>query len=74
MPKLACPEIRWATTRGIRTVMTMKMIAPPTTKLSDAQDLQYRVTIDVPAAGEHTIAVRVTDAYDNQSAEKVIVK
>ena len=43
------------------------------TRLSDAPELDYELTVDA-AAGEHTIAVRVQDDYDNQAAEKVVVK
>lgn len=46
----------------------------PTTKLSDAQDLDYRLPLDHLGPGEHTIAVRVTDDYDNQAVEKVVVR
>jgi hypothetical protein len=48
-------------------------VASPVTKLSDSKELDYDLTIDVPA-GEHTIAVRVTDDYDNQAVEKAVVK
>ena len=34
MPKLACPESRWATTCGTRTAKTAKMSAPPRTSRS----------------------------------------
>jgi hypothetical protein len=36
--------------------------------------LQYELSIDAPGPAERTIAVRVTDEYDNQSVEKVIVR
>ena len=48
-------------------------VALPVTKLSDSQDLDYKVSLDA-ASGEHTIAVRVDDDYANQSAAKVVVK
>lgn len=50
------------------------MVAEPVTKLSDAPELDYKISIDRPAPGEYTIAVRVTDEYDNQSVEKVVVR
>src|SRR5207245_9291839 len=34
IPKLACPESRWATTCGTRTAKTAKMSAPPRTSRS----------------------------------------
>lgn len=45
----------------------------PTTKLSDSRDHSYTVTVDRPA-GELTIAVRVTDEFENHSVEKTILK
>jgi hypothetical protein len=51
------------------------IVVEPATRLSDAPELDYKLTIDRPAAGgEFTIAVRVTDEYDNQSVEKVVVR
>ena len=35
-------------------------VVAPVTKLSDAPELDYELTLDAPA-GEHTIAVRVAD-------------
>ena len=48
-------------------------VVAPVTRLSDAPELDYELTVDA-APGEHTIAVRVQDDYDNQAAEKVVVK
>jgi hypothetical protein len=50
------------------------IVVQPTTRLSDAPELQYELSIDAPGPAERTIAVRVTDEYDNQSVEKVIVR
>jgi hypothetical protein len=49
-------------------------VVQPTTRLSDAPELDYVLTIDAPAKGEQTFAVRVSDEYDNQSVEKVVIK
>jgi hypothetical protein len=46
----------------------------PTTKLSDSQEHDYVLTIDRPNNSETTIAVRVTDEYDNVAVDKVIVR
>lgn len=46
----------------------------PTSKLSDSPEEEYNLTLDRAGAGEQTIAVRVTDAYDNQTVDKVVVK
>ena len=48
-------------------------VAAPVTKLSDSPELDYTLTVNA-GPGEHTIAVRVTDDYDNQATEKVVVK
>jgi hypothetical protein len=49
------------------------LVAAPVTRLSDSMDLDYELTLDA-ASGEHTIAVRVNDDYDNQATEKAVVK
>jgi hypothetical protein len=48
-------------------------VAAPVTKLSDSLALDYELMLDAPA-GEHTIAVRVVDDYDNQAVDKVVIK
>ena len=50
------------------------LVTTPTTQLSDSKQLDYNLTLDDIAPGEHTIAVRVTDDYDNQSTGKAVVK
>jgi len=49
-------------------------MAAPVTKLSDSPDLAYDLTLDTVSSGEHTLAVRVEDDYDNQAAGKVVVR
>jgi hypothetical protein len=49
-------------------------LVAPVTGLSDSHDLQYELALDHIAPGEHTIAVRVEDDYDNQAVEKAVVK
>jgi hypothetical protein len=46
----------------------------PTVRLADSKDLEFQVLVDRPGAGELTIAVRVTDEFDNQSVEKVTIR
>ena len=46
----------------------------PTTRLTDSQEHDYALTIDGVAPGEHTIAVRVSDEFDNQSVEKTVIR
>jgi sugar lactone lactonase YvrE len=49
------------------------LVALPVTKLSDSKELDYDLTLNGVAAGEHTVAVRVQDDYENQSTDKAIV-
>ncbi len=49
------------------------MVAAPVGKLSDSLELDYVLSLEA-GAGEHTIAVRVSDANDNAAVEKVVVK
>jgi hypothetical protein len=49
------------------------IVAEPSTHLSDAPQLDYAVTV-ANAAAEATVAVRVTDEYDNAGVEKVVVR
>jgi sugar lactone lactonase YvrE len=48
-------------------------VAIPVTKLSDSLELDYALSLDA-AAGEHTVAVRVKDDYDNEAVEKVVAR
>ncbi len=49
------------------------ILAAPVSRISDAQSLEYALTLPAAAAGEHTIAVRVADDYENACVEKVVV-
>ncbi len=49
-------------------------VVSPVSKVSDSPELDYDLALDNIPPGEHTIAVRVSDEYDNQSAEKTIVR
>ena len=44
----------------------------PAGRLSDALQESYSLTLSNLAAGEHTLAVRLTDEFDNQSAAKTV--
>lgn len=50
------------------------IVTEPTAKLSDAPEEEYLVNIPRLATGEQTIAVRVTDSYDNQAVAKTVVR
>lgn len=45
----------------------------PTLRLLDSKDLDFRLVID-KVAGEMTIAVRLTDEFDNVSVEKIVLQ
>jgi hypothetical protein len=48
-------------------------LAAPVTKLSDSPDLDYLLTLDA-TPGEHTVAVRAMDDYENLAVEKVVAR
>ncbi|MBI4874768.1 MAG: hypothetical protein HY822_09065 [Acidobacteria bacterium] len=46
----------------------------PVTRLADATELDYSVKLENLAPGEHTLAVRVTDEYENHSVAKLLIR
>ena len=46
----------------------------PTTRLADSLQHDYQVTLENAPSGELTIAVRVSDAWDNQAVDKVVIQ
>ncbi len=46
----------------------------PVSRLSDSPEEEYHLLIDRPSSGEQVIAVRVSDEFDNQAVDKVVVK
>lgn len=50
------------------------LLIDPVTLLSDSPNLTYSLDIASPGSGEHTLAVRVTDEYENVSVEKTLVR
>jgi sugar lactone lactonase YvrE len=50
------------------------ILVEPTTRLTDSREEEYAISIPRPSPGEQTIAVRVTDEFDNQAVAKVVVK
>jgi hypothetical protein len=48
-------------------------VVAPVSKLSDSMELDYDLNLDA-APGEHTIAVRVQDDYDNTATDKTVVR
>jgi sugar lactone lactonase YvrE len=73
-------EVRWHAADALNNIAKAEYsldggewtVVAPVTKLSDSLDLDYDLTIDA-GPGEHTIAVRVADEYDNLAADKVVV-
>ena len=74
-------EVRWHAADALNNIAKAEYsldggewtVVAPVTKLSDSLDLDYDLTIDA-GPGEHTIAVRVADEYDNLAADKVVVR
>lgn len=50
------------------------IVVEPTTRISDSREHDYNLALERISQGEHTIAVRVTDEFDNQSVAKVVVR
>jgi hypothetical protein len=74
--------VRWKAADALSTIQKAEYsidgaewtVAPPMSGLSDSLDLEYNLTVPASAGREHTIAVRVSDEFANQTAEKVVVK
>jgi hypothetical protein len=49
-------------------------VVEPTSRLSDALELDYALTLNNISPGEHTVAVRVSDEFDNQALDKTLVR
>lgn len=74
-------EIRWHAADALNNIAKAEysldggdwtMVAP-VSGLSDSPELDYNFSIPA-GAGEHTIAVRVQDDYDNLATDKVVVR
>ncbi len=48
-------------------------LVEPTARLADSKELDFALTLDKPN-GETTVAVRVTDEFDNQSVDKTVIR
>jgi sugar lactone lactonase YvrE len=74
-------EVRWHAADALSDVTKAEYsldggewtVAAPVTKLSDSPELDYLLTLDA-TPGEHTVAVRVVDEYENLAAEKVVAR
>jgi hypothetical protein len=50
------------------------VLIDPLSRLSDSPQEEYHLVIDRPSAGEQVIAVRVSDEFDNQVVDKIVIK
>jgi sugar lactone lactonase YvrE len=50
------------------------VLIDPLSRLSDSPEEEYHLVIDRPSADEQVIAVRVSDEFDNQAVDKIVVK
>jgi hypothetical protein len=74
-------EIRWRAADGLSNITKAEYsldggewtMAAPVTKLSDSPSLDYALTVDA-GPGEHTIAVRATDEFENVGVDKTVVR
>lgn len=75
-------EVRWHAKDALSVITRAEysvnggewVVAEPVTRLSDSPELDYRITVPRPQPGEYTVAVRVSDEFENQSVEKTVVK
>jgi hypothetical protein len=74
-------QVRWHAADALNNIVRAEysldgcewLVAAPVTKLSDSLELDYELSLDA-APGEHTIAVRVYDEYENQAVDKTVVR
>jgi hypothetical protein len=50
------------------------VLIDPVSRLSDSPEEEYHLLIDRPTSGEQVIAVRVSDEFDNQAVDKVVIR
>jgi hypothetical protein len=50
------------------------VLIDPVNRLSDSPEEQYHLVIDRPSADEQVIAIRVSDEFDNQAVDKIVIK
>ncbi|HWC00932.1 MAG TPA: Ig-like domain-containing protein, partial [Bryobacteraceae bacterium] len=75
-------NVRWKASDALNTIKRAEYsldggewtIVAPTSLLSDSTEEDYDLTISNVASGEHTIAVRVVDDYDNEGIGKAVVQ
>ena len=75
-------EVRWHAADALNVISKAEYsldggdwtVVNPAAKLSDSKELDYILTLNNVPAGEHTVAVRIADEYDNQTTDKVVAK
>jgi sugar lactone lactonase YvrE len=75
-------EVRWHAADALSVITKAEYsldggewtLVDPVTKLSDSKELDYTLALENAAPGEHTIAVRAQDEFDNQATDKVVVR
>jgi len=50
------------------------VLIDPVNRLSDSPEEEYHLLIDRPSSAEQVIAVRVSDEFENQAVDKVVIK
>ncbi len=74
-------EVRWRAADALSNITKAEYsldggewtVAAPVTKLSDSPELDYALSLNA-GAGEHTIAVRAVDEFENLGVEKIVVR
>jgi hypothetical protein len=46
----------------------------PVSRLSDSPEEEYHLSIERSGSGEQVVAVRVSDEFENQAVDKIVVK
>ncbi len=73
--------VKWSATDALNVISKAEysldggewLTAAPKGKISDSLSLDYELSLEA-APGEHTIAVRVQDEFDNIATEKIVVR
>ena len=75
-------EVRWSAKDARSTIERAEysvngadwVFVDPVSHLSDSPQEEYHLLIDRPSSGEQVIAVRVSDEFDNQAVDKIVIK
>ena len=75
-------EVRWSARDARSTIERAEysvnggdwVLIDPVSKLSDSPEEEYHLLIDRPSSAEQVIAIRVSDEFENQAVDKVVIK